>query len=817
MTDNHLIGQQIQGYTMIQKLGRGGYGTVYLGVKEDLGKQYKTAMKHISMPDAEGYEAVLQDYGYKKAAAHAHLEKMAETVAAEINTLLELSKKDNRHIVAYYDHEIRKTEEPFHFDIFMRMEYLTPLNSHMRQAGMTVREAVKMGLHMCDALSLCHSSGVIHRDIKEANIFISEDGCYKLGDFGVAKAQMEATQAGSVKGTASYMAPEIYLREPYDSSVDIYSLGIVLYKLLNNQRLPFMPDAPALFTADDVNDAEARRLRGDRPGLPANAKNRLGEMIVKACSVKKERYQNAADFQKDLQEFLDAADKTYLETEILKAAGMDESLDSHFEKTGHSGTQSQGVTAAMGVPGACGTAGIPLSQNPYAQTPGKKKKHLLAACIILAAVSAAGIAGYLAVSRMTNPVRLFEEAVLENDFQKAAQLYETKISSGKQEELAEAAGFAADHVQGALEKYRQGEMEYEDALNQIQEMKKIGIVSGEETEPLIERLNEMRVSRTAYENAGKEVKSGDYESAISSFHKVIQDDPNYDKAQKELAAAARSYKEELLASLAGLDSKEGYQSAISVLEKGLLVVPDDADLLAAIQDYEKKIDDEITLAIDTVIQDAKAAVSESDDYASAFTKLRTASRQFPDREELKTAMSEVEDAYTARELAEAEKLANESKYQEAAQRLSDALTLSPDNERIKTAISEYKEKYPVLLQKLVYFTGEELSNDGQEMDNIQGMQENIVDSHYNSFDNVYKLNGKYKKITGILYQPFEDRSNRDEKNLEIYGDGRLLVTAAVSAGIEPVSFQADLTQVQELEIILSYGGRGRLANVQLYQ
>ena len=104
MTDNHLIGQQIQGYTMMQKLGRGGYGTVYLGVKEDLGKQYKTAMKHISMPEAEGYEAVLQDYGYEKAAAHAHLEKMAETVAAEINTLLELSKKDNRHIVAYYDH-----------------------------------------------------------------------------------------------------------------------------------------------------------------------------------------------------------------------------------------------------------------------------------------------------------------------------------------------------------------------------------------------------------------------------------------------------------------------------------------------------------------------------------------------------------------------------------------------------------------------------------------------------------------------------------------------------------------------------------------
>lgn len=61
MTENTLIGQQIQGYHIVQKLGSGGYGTVYLGEKEDLGKKYQTAIKHISMPDAEGYESVLQD------------------------------------------------------------------------------------------------------------------------------------------------------------------------------------------------------------------------------------------------------------------------------------------------------------------------------------------------------------------------------------------------------------------------------------------------------------------------------------------------------------------------------------------------------------------------------------------------------------------------------------------------------------------------------------------------------------------------------------------------------------------------------------
>jgi serine/threonine protein kinase len=282
----NLIGQQVQGYTIIKKLGSGGYGTVYLGIKEDLGKQYQTAVKHISVPDAEGYESVLQDYNYDKAAAEAHFEKLVSGITSEINTLLDLSKKDNRYIVGYYDHDIQRQDDPLRFEIFMRMEYLTPLTGFIRQKGMTVGEVLKLGLNMCDALALCHNDGVMHRDIKEANIFISETGNYKLGDFGVAKVALETTQAGSIKGTASYMAPEIYLRESYDKSVDIYSLGVVLYKLLNNQRLPFMPDAPAAFTADDKNQAEARRLKGETPPLPLNAKNKLGEIVIKACSVK---------------------------------------------------------------------------------------------------------------------------------------------------------------------------------------------------------------------------------------------------------------------------------------------------------------------------------------------------------------------------------------------------------------------------------------------------------------------------------------------------------------------------------------------------
>ena len=154
MAESNLLGQQIQGYSIIRKLGSGGYGTVYLGEKEDLGKKYQTAIKHISMPDAEGYESVLQDYGYDKAATQAHFEKIVEGITAEINTLLELSKKDNRYIVAYYDHAIQRSYDPLRFEIFMRMEYLTPLNRHIRQKGMTLGDVTQLGLMVCVALTL---------------------------------------------------------------------------------------------------------------------------------------------------------------------------------------------------------------------------------------------------------------------------------------------------------------------------------------------------------------------------------------------------------------------------------------------------------------------------------------------------------------------------------------------------------------------------------------------------------------------------------------------------------------------------------------
>ena len=151
---------------------------------------------------------------------------------------------------------------------------------------------------MCKALEVCQKFNIIHRDIKPSNIFVSETGNFKLGDFGVART-LEKTSSGlSKKGTYTYMAPEVYTGAAYNSNVDIYSLGIVLYKLLNNNFEPFRTGN----THTDEENALIRRLKGEIVPPPANADAPLARIIAKALSFNPaDRYQTPAQMRADLE------------------------------------------------------------------------------------------------------------------------------------------------------------------------------------------------------------------------------------------------------------------------------------------------------------------------------------------------------------------------------------------------------------------------------------------------------------------------------------------------------------------------------------
>ena len=124
------------------------------------------------------------------------------------------------------------------------MELLTPLADWQYNHPLDEETVIRLGCEISSALAYAMDSGLVHRDVKLENIFVDHMGRFKLGDFGIARTIEKTTGGLSKKGTESYMAPEVYLGKNYNEQIDIYSLGIVLYRLMNNNRLPFYPPFP---------------------------------------------------------------------------------------------------------------------------------------------------------------------------------------------------------------------------------------------------------------------------------------------------------------------------------------------------------------------------------------------------------------------------------------------------------------------------------------------------------------------------------------------------------------------------------------------
>lgn len=292
-----MIGQTILGYTIDEEIGSGGFGTVYKASKSNQSGTYVRAIKHISLPTKKQYNDVLNSMGGDYSKADDYFSDILKDIVGEIQILNNLTEQGVRNVVWYYENQIDASQSPLRYDIYILMEYLTPFDEYIQAHEFTVRDVIKLGKDIATALVACHKNNIIHRDIKDENIFVANDGTYKLGDFGVSKKLQDRSRAESMKGTPNYIAPEVYLgRGTYDNTVDIYSLGIVLYKLLNYNRNPFMPKYPEPFNSNDEDVAFENRMKELTPELPQNAENGLGNIILKAIGKRDERYDSAADF-----------------------------------------------------------------------------------------------------------------------------------------------------------------------------------------------------------------------------------------------------------------------------------------------------------------------------------------------------------------------------------------------------------------------------------------------------------------------------------------------------------------------------------------
>ncbi len=279
-------------------IGEGSYGR-FMRSSAGLRCLPRGAEDRLHTPQSGGDRAARGE-GMDDNSLKSYYRSLVDEIVKEFSLMSKL--KGTANVVSYEDHLVIPHDDGIGWDVLIRMELLTSFKDYLKENLMTERDIIKLGVHICRALELCGKHSIIHRDIKPENIFISPNGDFKLGDFGIART-VEATMEGlSKKGTFFYMAPEVYRGYAYGASVDLYSLGMVMYFLLNNKRHPFMPASPQPITFNDRENALKNLMRGQPLPRTANGSDELWEIVRRACEYdSKNRYSTATEMRAALE------------------------------------------------------------------------------------------------------------------------------------------------------------------------------------------------------------------------------------------------------------------------------------------------------------------------------------------------------------------------------------------------------------------------------------------------------------------------------------------------------------------------------------
>ena len=290
-------------WKLVKLLGNGAYGKVYEAEREEFGETYKSAIKIMTIPQSQSEVKSVLSEGMTQAEVTEYFQDVVKQIIGECKFMNQVKGVTN--IVGYEDHVVIPHKGQMGWDVIIRMELLTPLLDYVMEHPLTPKDVARLGVDICRALEVCRKMNIVHRDVKPENIMMNSLGDYKLGDFGISRT-MEKTQGGlSKKGTASYMAPEIMKGEAYGHTVDMYSLGVVMYRFLNGNRGPFLPAPPTPVTFSDREEAQEKRLRGDAMPMPSQADEALGRIVLKACAYyAKDRYASPTEMREELEAWL---------------------------------------------------------------------------------------------------------------------------------------------------------------------------------------------------------------------------------------------------------------------------------------------------------------------------------------------------------------------------------------------------------------------------------------------------------------------------------------------------------------------------------
>lgn len=290
-----------QDWRITEELGEGAYGRVYRAEKENGGVKAVSAIKVIQVPSERSELLSLRREFTSDEELRQNLKEMVDGYANEIRAMYRL--QGHTHIVSIQDHLVEELDDGLGWRILIRMEYLRSFNDYALTHSLSREEIIRLGISLCEALDACAASGILHRDIKPENLFVTDSGQFKLGDFGVAKALDKTVRSYSSKGTFSYMAPEVFRGKPYDTRADLYSTGMILYKLTNRNRDPFIDPEKQIITQRDREQAMGLRMQGEKLPAPVDADEKLAKVVLKACEFEpKNRYASPGEMMQALKE-----------------------------------------------------------------------------------------------------------------------------------------------------------------------------------------------------------------------------------------------------------------------------------------------------------------------------------------------------------------------------------------------------------------------------------------------------------------------------------------------------------------------------------
>ncbi len=285
------------GWKLVRPLGHGSYGKVYEIEKTGQGGEPdgKAAMKVITI-ESEMLDDIFGSQ-YDEETARKLCGESLRNIRREYDLMYEL--RNNPNIVRCDDMQVLSHDNGIGYDVYIMMELLTPLQKVWKTGESAEEEVLRLGEDICRALCVCEQHKIIHRDIKPQNILVTDNGTYKLGDFGTARS-FEHTASATMAGTETYMAPEVVRREKYGRDVDTYSLGLVMYRMLNNGQLPFM-GAGGIPTAGERARSFQRRISGEPLPEPATGSRAIKEVVLKACAYdRNDRYSSAYEMLDDI-------------------------------------------------------------------------------------------------------------------------------------------------------------------------------------------------------------------------------------------------------------------------------------------------------------------------------------------------------------------------------------------------------------------------------------------------------------------------------------------------------------------------------------